>query len=70
MGMLRWAMAAAGEVGVFRGPNMRVNCESLYRHKLILAAEVVKNLDAPAVVWDADRAVIVDAMVSVVLAVR
>ena len=61
-------MAAAGE-GLI-GPNMRVKCESLYKHKLMLAADVVKNLAAPAVVWDAGRARMVDTRVSVVLAVR
>ncbi len=35
----------------------------------MLAADVAKNLDAPAVVWDADRAVRVDVRVSVVFAV-
>lgn len=36
----------------------------------MLAADVVKNLAAPAVVWDAGLAFMVDARVSVVLAVR
>ncbi len=35
----------------------------------MLAADVATNLDAPAVVWDADRAFRVDVRVSVVFAV-
>lgn len=52
-----------------RGPNIRANCESLYKHRLMLTLVVARNFGGPAVVVPGDLLLRVLDMVSILLAV-